>query len=514
MTASALMSKRIAYFVEMGAGKTKATLEFINETLRKINEIFESEKSDKHLLAFVAAPTEAVYVWKEQSEEYIPDMKVYIIESGLTPKKRKEIINSVKYSLKPGKKSIVIINYDSVRVAVDSLLGLNPLIAIADESHLLKNIKAARSKAFYQIAKNTDYRIILTGTPILNSPSDAFGQIYILDDGATFGSSEIAFRRRYYWDAASIEDTVDMILKYGKQEVYQMGDEDFRKKYWRTAKGQLMMGRKTIVDWPILMLRPGAIEEIKEKIASISVQYKKSECMDLPEKVYAKPVYIKLSKEQKEMYKSISEDNMAELGDQILLTSHVLQKICKLRQITSGFINIDDVITGKVITNEFKDQPKLDALKSIFEGIRTDQKIIVWTCYRRDCEMIYNTFKKMEENPAKIIGGMGLEDRANEVKKFQTDDSCRVIVLTVQAGGRAISLTAASYAIYYSNDYSLEHRLQSEDRPHRPGLKNPITIIDLVAKNTIDVVIQKALRNKKSMADTLIGLKNFIGGME
>jgi SNF2 family DNA or RNA helicase len=50
--------------------------------------------------------------------------------------------------------------------------------------------------------------------------------------------------------------------------------------------------------------------------------------------------------------------------------------------------------------------------------------------------------------------------------------------------------------IFYSNNYDLEQRLQAEDRPHRIGLKHPINIVDLIAKNSVDEKIVKALREK------------------
>jgi len=64
-------------------------------------------------------------------------------------------------------------------------------------------------------------------------------------------------------------------------------------------------------------------------------------------------------------------------------------------------------------------------------------------------------------------------------------------------------LTAADCAIYYSNSFDLETRLQSEDRCHRIGTKNNITYIDIEAPKTIDTKIIKALQNKKSLADVV-----------
>jgi SNF2 family DNA or RNA helicase len=64
-------------------------------------------------------------------------------------------------------------------------------------------------------------------------------------------------------------------------------------------------------------------------------------------------------------------------------------------------------------------------------------------------------------------------------------------------------LTAADYAIYYSNSFDLEQRMQSEDRCHRIGTKNNVTYIDIETRGSVDTKIIKALRAKKNIADII-----------
>ena len=74
-----------------------------------------------------------------------------------------------------------------------------------------------------------------------------------------------------------------------------------------------------------------------------------------------------------------------------------------------------------------------------------------------------------------------------------------------QTGGYGITLTEASTVIYYSNNYDLEKRLQSEDRAHRIGQKNKVTYIDIVCERTVDEKIVTALRRKQNIAQTVLG---------
>ena len=73
-------------------------------------------------------------------------------------------------------------------------------------------------------------------------------------------------------------------------------------------------------------------------------------------------------------------------------------------------------------------------------------------------------------------------------------------------------MTAANTVIYYSNGYDLEKRLQSEDRAHRIGQKKNVTYIDIIAEETVDEKIVKALKDKINIASEVLGeeLKDWI----
>ena len=102
--------------------------------------------------------------------------------------------------------------------------------------------------------------------------------------------------------------------------------------------------------------------------------------------------------------------------------------------------------------------------------------------------------------------------RQTNLERFQTKDETRFLVGTPQTGGYGITLTAASTMIYYSNGYDLEKRTQSEARIDRIGQKFPMTYIDIMAEDTVDERIVKALRKKINIATQVMGeeLKDWI----
>ena len=97
-------------------------------------------------------------------------------------------------------------------------------------------------------------------------------------------------------------------------------------------------------------------------------------------------------------------------------------------------------------------------------------------------------------------------------KILSKKDETRFLVGTPQTGGYGITLTAASTMIYYSNGYDLEKRTQSEARIDRIGQKFPMTYIDILAEDTVDERIVKALRKKINIATQVMGeeLKDWI----
>ena len=69
-----------------------------------------------------------------------------------------------------------------------------------------------------------------------------------------------------------------------------------------------------------------------------------------------------------------------------------------------------------------------------------------------------------------------------------------------QLGGMGQTWTAATVVIYYSNSFSYEDRMQSEDRAHRKGQEHPVLYIDIEANHRYDKMILSAIRTKQDLA--------------
>jgi len=245
--------------------------------------------------------------------------------------------------------------------------------------------------------------------------------------------------------------------------------------------------------------------ELSEQLKGFSYRVLKEDCLDLPDKIYIKR-QITLSPDQKKLYDQMRKEALAVLNGKQVTTVNALTQLMRLHQITCGHFTADDGTTQRIPNN------RVSELMNILE--ETEGKAIIWAHYQWDIKDIIKEIVK-EHGPGSVVDYFGLtpqDERQDNIKKFQSDPKCRFLVGTPSTGGYGITLTAANTVIYYSNGYDLEKRLQSEDRAHRIGQKKNVTYVDIIAEDTVDEKIVKALRKKINIASQVLGedLKSWI----
>ena len=445
-----------AYFMEMGTGKSKVLIDNIALLYDKggINA------------AIIVAPKGVYRNWSgKEIPAHMPDhveRKVGVWNPAPTVKQKAELMKLFEVS--PELK-ILIINVEAfstkkgVAFVEKFILAHNALIAV-DESTTIKNPKAQRTKNLLKLALNTKYRRILTGFPVTQSPLDLYSQSAFLSTQLLGYSSFYSFQNRY-----------------AKVINRSMGQRTFRQ----------VVGYQNL-------------EELTENVNEFSYRVLKKECLDLPDKVYQRRE-VELTPEQKKVYKQLKDYAIAQLeSSELVSVTSVLTQILRLHQVVCGFVKHDQGDEVEIKNN------RLDSLLDVLA--ETQGKVIIWANYQYDIKRILKTLQDTvgTEAVATYYGETLDEDRQQIIKSFQDPDSpLTYLISNVQTGGYGITLTEASTVIYYSNNYDLEKRLQSEDRAHRIGQTNKVTYIDLVAKGTVDEKIVKALRNKLDLAQEVLG---------
>jgi SNF2 family DNA or RNA helicase len=346
---------------------------------------------------------------------------------------------------------VAVINYESAWRLEKEITVWKPDLVIADEAHRIKSHNIAASKAMHRIGARTAYRLLLTGTIITNKALDVFSPYKFLNP-AVFGNSFYSFRNRYF----------DLTGYGGYTPVLKRHMEP----------------------------------ELTRKMHSIAYRATKAECLDLPDmtdiirSVTLEPTAMKL-------YRTLVKDSYAELEKGEVTAAHVLTRLLRLSQLTGGFVGDDGGNVQSVST------AKLEMLADIIDSaMEENRKLVIIARFLPEIAAIRKLLDKRKIIHACITGDV--PDRDEQVRRFQNDPEVMVFVGQIATAGLGITLTAASTMIFYSLDYSMSNFEQARARIHRVGQTEKCTYLYLVAQDTVDAKVLKALRDKADLAKLLV----------
>lgn len=429
-----------ALLMDMGLGKSLTSIAIAGALALE-------DKIEKLL---VVCPTSIISVWQEEFKKFAD--YDYNIESltGSTMDKRKQKL--VSLSFKRGLK-VAVVNYEATWRMEKELLFYKPDMIICDESQKIKNPSANQSKTLHRLGIKAKYKMILTGTPVQNTPMDVFSQWKFLDP-YIFGLSFYAFRNRY----------AVMGGYYNHQ-----------------------------------IIRYKNMDELTSKAHSIAYRITKEEALDLPEQVFLNR-YCELEPIARRTYDKVAKESYAELLGGEITATNVLTKLMRLSQIAGGHVK-DDRGRMQVIS-----KAKINELKDIMDEIIicNKKKLVVFARFIPEIESIKKLAEEMQIQFTYITGKIKIEDRGEMYGKFQTDENIKLFIAQIQTAGLGITLTAADTAVFYSLDFNYANYSQAISRTHRIGQKNLCTYINLISTETVDEKIIKALENKQDIAKNIV----------
>jgi SNF2 family DNA or RNA helicase len=430
-----------ALLMEQGTGKTKIIID---------NAAYLYGKSKISALIIIA-PNGVHRNWIDvEIPKHIPDWCHYesaYYYAGMNKKDRK-IFEEVMDA--PDKLRIFTFNVEAFvsKTAIQfmsSILISNTSMLVVDESSRIKHPGAKRTRIITKFGNQAKYRRILTGTPVTKGAEDVYSQFKFLDPHILGYDSFYSFKAHYCI----------------------MGGYE----------------NKQVVSYQCM-------DELTRNIEGHSFRVLKRDCLDLPDKIYQR-YPVELSKNQQKLYTQMRKEFVAEMEGEHVDAPLALTRLLRLQQIVCGWFPGDDGV--KAIDEK---NPRLQALLDILSNI--DSKVIIWARFKADLKALEGALKPLSVS---YHGEVPNDERSSAVARFQNDPEVKYFIGQPQSGGFGLTLTAADFAIYYSNSFDLETRLQSEDRCHRIGTKTNVTYIDLEAPRTVDSKIIKALRDKKSIAD-------------
>lgn len=445
----ALEYDSFALFMAPGVGKSATAIRILAERMNKLR---------RNLRAMIFCPPVVVRNWYREIPRFseIDLSRVRTLEGS--GKERLE-------TLKKRDAHIYICNWQSLLMKdlFEEMKKFAPEFIIWDESHMAKNPSAIRTKKAIELSDQANYKLILTGSPILNSAMDLFAQFRIMDGGATFGKNPYVFRAKYFMD-----------------------------KNARMPKH---------IHFPNWVLKPNSLDAFNKIVHEKGMVARKEDCLSLPPLVRTR-TEVPLSKEQERVYKSMKDHFIAFMNDKAVVADLAIVKALRLQQIISGFVRTDE---GDEVN--FKENPRIAALEETLEPIlEAGEKCIIWAVFHQNYTAIADLLNKMKVKFVELHGKTSEKDRQKNVDAFNQDPDTRVLIGHPGSGGVGVNLIAASYSIYFSRSFSLEYDLQSEARNYRGGseIHSKITRIDLVTPETIDDLILEKLAAKQAISGRVL----------
>ena len=445
-------------FADYGTGKTLMALMLTQ--LKKFRKVL------------IVAPKTAIdTTWKDQIREHsdfrfcvlkgTAKQKVNMLQYAVGKVDQPNRYGEVSGSFKP---MLFLINYEGIESIYHELKAAEFDACFADESTKIKTYDSKRTMAMQELGPTVKHRYLLVGFPATESLYELYSQVKFLDGGKTFGHSYHAFLNKYF-------------VRLG----------------------------------PKMIIKKRSIKQIMDLIKPFCIRIT-NDTLKLPPKVY-KPIEVPLTAQQRELLTRLSSTFRLELGKVKIDTQYIFALLAKSLEICNGFVHHvekeigeDGKPTGKILSDntEIVDTNKDEMLIEILDEIDVRQhKVVIWAPFRFSVKKIAAILKKLRIPVLTLTGET--EDPNKVVSLFQNTKEYNVLVCTQKKAAESITLTAARYAIYYSNVWSNEARLNSEARIRRKGSEKhkSIMYIDLVTESSVEKQVYECLRKKKSLIDEL-----------
>lgn len=325
-------------------------------------------------------------------------------------------------------------------------------LVAADEVHKMKNPTSQQGKGFLKI--DSECKIAMTGTPLMNTPFD----LYII----------------MKW------------LGYEKHSFYQF------KKHYGVFGGY---GGYECTGYRYL-------DELQSQLDEIMLRRLKSDVLDLPEKTHINE-YVEMTPKQKQIYQEVTAEIKMNI-DQIKMANNPLAELIRMRQAT-GYPGI--------LSSKVQESAKLDRMEELVEdAIANGKQVVIFSNWTQITDAVYDRLHQ-KYTLSMITGDTKDEVRQHNVEEFQKGRS-KVIIGTIGAMGTGLTLTAGTVEIFMDEPWNRANKEQAEDRCHRVGTTENVTIYTLICKDTIDERINDLVERKGKMADALVDGKVNINSKE
>uniref|UniRef100_A0A8C4YY22 Zinc finger, RAN-binding domain containing 3 n=1 Tax=Gadus morhua TaxID=8049 RepID=A0A8C4YY22_GADMO len=404
----------------------------------------------------VVVPSSLRYPWVEELERWLPELQPGDIN----------LVESRSHTAGFVSSKVTVLGYglltSDARPLLEALGRQRFSVVVVDESHYMKTRNAARTKILAPIVQSAKRAFLLTGTPALGRPEELFMQIDALYP-KMFGT----------W--------TEYAKKYCNAHYRYFG----RQRQW-DSRGS------------------SNLEDLHQRLNQIMIRRLKAQVLtQLPPKVRQRIPF------------DLPKDAAKEASSCLEAWERMMQG---MRSGSTASENPSSEVMS-LVTRMYKQTAiaKAGAVKDYIKMmLETEQiKFLVFAHHLTMLQACTEAVIEAKVGYIRIDGSVPSSERAQLVRKFQTDPAIRVAVLSIQAAGQGLTFTAASHVVFAELYWNPGQVKQAEDRAHRIGQTSCVHVHYLIAKGSFDTVMWAMLNRKETVTgSTLNGRKEYLTAEE
>lgn len=447
--------------------------------------------------ALVVCPPQVRANWQREVHRFATVPGKVVVVRGSAVDRVKSLIEGVE-SEDDCAFSFVIVGYDSLVPSIEAFEKVRWDIIIADESHKFKWHGTKRWEAMMRLQGRQ--RLILTGTPIGNSPMDLWSQLEFLGKGMSGFMSFKHFREFHG--------------------------------VWEDQGGQHSGVSK--------LLAVKNVPLLQERLARLTYAVTKDEAgLKLPDKVFDVSE-VEMTPAQADTYARVANQLSIELEDAMsgsvdrMTVEHILTKLLRLSQVTSNIMTWDPVcdpdsgeqLRARRVEPISQLSPKIEAFIDDVEELDPDEKAIAWCVHVPEIKALSARLTARGVQHVTYYGGTKQKDRDPSEQAFNGDPAVRVFVGNPMTAAEGLNLigydwweaepkqvTSVTLMGFLSQNWSSILREQAVDRAHRRGTRRPLTVRDYIIVGTIDEDIRDRVQKKITMAQLVTNVREILASV-
>lgn len=450
MTVEALRPSQVE-FLEWATPRNGALLDG-GMGVGKTRCAFELRQRKGAMAMLVKAPKSVLPAWCTQAEKYDPDLVVIAPRRGTVARRAEEAAAQLRAAASMGRPACVLINYEaSIATAWSKFeLACKWDLVVLDEVHRIKKPTGVTTRQCSKLRKRSGCMLGMTGTLMPHSPLDCFAPTRAVSP-ETFGLSWVAFRSRYGI----------------------MGG----------FEGHEIIGYRNL-------------DEMRARLATVTFQIPRSILglavptdVDLP---------VEMSSRALRAYADLERDLVARIDSGEITASNALVKLLRLQQITGGCVPVDD--GGHIEPLRIDDAKEIALREAVLDSLPADEPVVVFARFRSDLDAVHRAAAACAGGPR---ASLELSGSRRELERWQAGEA-PILAVQTQSGSVGIDLTRACIAVFYSTSWSLGEFDQARARIDRPPQARPVSFYHLIATDTVDVVVRKALDRRRDVVETVM----------